>query len=144
MAGEDPAAVVVFLGANEGFPIDGADCCGADWAAAYATRARTMMDAWRRKGAARVYWLTLPLPRDEARQEIARLEQVRRELGLLIEAQGPMDLPPEVAQAVDPSTSAADLKLLTVMSRILEPDQLADLVEQLAVPPPSSRKESTG
>lgn len=72
-----PEAVVVFLGANEGFPFEDAagrpvECCGAAWAAAYATRARTMMDTYRRDGAARVYWLTLPLPRDPRRQEIAR------------------------------------------------------------------------
>ncbi|MDO8212367.1 GDSL-type esterase/lipase family protein [Conexibacter sp. CPCC 206217] len=70
-------AVVVFIGANEGFPMDGPgggqlDCCGADWAAVYATRVRTMMDAYRRAGAARVYWLTLPTPRDRDRQPIAR------------------------------------------------------------------------
>ena len=72
-AGEErPDGVVVFLGANEGFPLDGEECCSAAWAAAYATRARTMMNTYRREGAARVYWLTLPLPRDERRQEIAR------------------------------------------------------------------------
>ena len=72
-AGQDtPDAVIVFIGANEGFPIDGAECCDARWAAAYATRARTMMNTYRRDGAARVYWLTLPLPRDKDRQEIAR------------------------------------------------------------------------
>jgi lysophospholipase L1-like esterase len=72
-----PDAIVMFMGANEGFPIPGAgaklvQCCGADWAALYATRARRMMDTYRRKGAARVYWLTLPMPRDAARQRIAR------------------------------------------------------------------------
>ena len=41
-------------------------------AAAYATRARTMMNTYRREGTGRVYWLTLPLPRDGARQRIAR------------------------------------------------------------------------
>ena len=74
---DEPDAVVMFMGANEGFPIPGAggklvQCCGADWAALYATRARRMMDTYRRKGDARVYWLTLPLPRDGARQKIAR------------------------------------------------------------------------
>ena len=72
-----PEAVVMFLGANEGFPfrVGGrrVQCCGADWAVIYATRARRMMQTYRRNGAARVYWLTLPLPRDPARQEIARV-----------------------------------------------------------------------
>ena len=31
-----------------------------------------MMNTYRRGGRARVYWLTLPAPRDEDRQEIAR------------------------------------------------------------------------
>jgi hypothetical protein len=71
--GQDkPDAVVVFIGANEGFPIDGKQCCSVQWAAAYATRVRTMMNTYRRNGTARVYWLTLPLPRDKARQTIAR------------------------------------------------------------------------
>ena len=73
----EPDAVVVFIGANEGFPMPAAggrkvQCCGPDWAAAYATRVRQMMRTYRQDGAARVYWLTLPFPRDRSRQEIAR------------------------------------------------------------------------
>jgi len=72
-----PDAVVVFIGANEGFPLPAGrqgevDCCGGDWAAAYAFRVRRMMNTYRRRGAARVYYLRLPLPRDKGRQEIAR------------------------------------------------------------------------
>lgn len=71
-----PEAVVMFMGANEGFPFAAAggrsiECCGPEWAVVYATRARRMMDTYRRAGAARVYWLTLPLPRDTRQQEIA-------------------------------------------------------------------------
>ena len=74
---EKPDAVVMFMGANEGFPFPVAgggseECCSAEWAATYAARARSMMDAYRRDGDARVYWLTLPLPREPARREIAR------------------------------------------------------------------------
>jgi hypothetical protein len=74
---ERPDAVVVFIGANEGFPMKGADgrtrdCCTAAWAAEYAYRVRLMMNTYRRGGAARVYWLTLPLPRDSRRVPIAR------------------------------------------------------------------------
>ena len=73
-----PAAVVVFIGANEGFPMPGpggvqVQCCSAEWAAIYAARVRRMMDTYRQAGAARVYWLTLPTPRDPARQKIARV-----------------------------------------------------------------------
>ena len=72
-----PDAVVVFIGANEGFPLPGpggknVDCCGPDWAAAYANRVRRMMDTYRQGGSARVYWLTLPIPRDGDFAEVAR------------------------------------------------------------------------
>ena len=74
---DEPDAVVVFIGANEGFPLPGPggeeiDCCGPEWAAAYANRVRRMMDTYRQDGQARVYWLTLPLPRDGELAEVAR------------------------------------------------------------------------
>lgn len=72
-----PDAIVFFLGANEGFPFETSagkpvDCCDPAWAAQYATRARRMMQTYRQDSAARVYWLLLPMPRDAARQKIAR------------------------------------------------------------------------
>ena len=75
---EEPDAVVVFIGANEGYPMPEpgggeVQCCGPDWAAVYATRARRMMDTYRRAGDARVYWLTVMLPRDEDHQEVVRV-----------------------------------------------------------------------
>jgi hypothetical protein len=77
VAQEKPDAVVVFIGANEGFPMPGpgdkdVDCCGPAYAAVYANRVRRMMDTYRQRGAARVYWLTLPTPRGKDRQEVAR------------------------------------------------------------------------
>jgi lysophospholipase L1-like esterase len=68
-----PDAVVLFIGANEGFPLGDIRCCGADWAAAFATRVRRMTDIYRRGGAARVYWVTVPAPRDPARARIGRV-----------------------------------------------------------------------
>lgn len=62
-----PTASVVFLGANDGFPLrwDGKrrQCCGRAWRKAYAARAQRTMRSLERGGAARVYWLTLPAPR---------------------------------------------------------------------------------
>lgn len=73
---DSPDAVVFFLGANEGFPFQvggkSVACCSPAWAAAYATRARKMMQTFRQDGAARVYWLLLPAQRSPARQQIAR------------------------------------------------------------------------
>lgn len=71
-AEREPDAVVMYIGANDGFEIDGVACCGPEWAASYATRARTMMDTYRRDGDAVVYWLTLPLPRDEDLARVVR------------------------------------------------------------------------
>jgi len=73
---DHPQAVVVFIGANEGYPLPVAggnqvSCCGPAWAAAFATRARQMMATYRQGGAAKVYWLEVPTPRDHARQRIA-------------------------------------------------------------------------
>jgi hypothetical protein len=67
-----PDATVVWIGPNEGFPIDGASCCGAAWVKAYAARALSMMRSYRRGGRAVVYWLTLPVPRS------AKLARVMR------------------------------------------------------------------
>jgi len=73
-----PDATVIFIGANEGFPLRGAggrmvSCCGAQWAAAYANRARSMTATYRRGGAGRVYWIAVPALRDERRTAIGRV-----------------------------------------------------------------------
>jgi lysophospholipase L1-like esterase len=63
-----PDVTVVFIGANDGFPMPTpsgatAPCCDGAWVAEYARRAAQMMRAYRRGRAGRVYWLTLPAPR---------------------------------------------------------------------------------
>ncbi|MEA2159909.1 MAG: uncharacterized protein QOD66_2289 [Solirubrobacteraceae bacterium] len=75
---DHPEAVVVFIGANDGFPMKDpsgreVSCCNAEWAAIYANRVRQIANTYRQAGAGRVYWLTLPTPRDPARQAIARV-----------------------------------------------------------------------
>jgi lysophospholipase L1-like esterase len=73
-----PNAVVVFIGANDGYSMPGqngkqVNCCSAQWAAIYAERVRRMMNTYRQAGVARVYWLTLPTPRDSSRAKITRV-----------------------------------------------------------------------
>ena len=73
-----PDAVVVFIGANEGFAMTGprgetVRCCTAAWASVYADRVRQLTATYRRGGAARVYWITVPTPRDPDRQRITRV-----------------------------------------------------------------------
>jgi lysophospholipase L1-like esterase len=73
---DHPNAIVVFIGANDGYSMPGpggrqVSCCSVEWATIYAQRVREMMNTYREAGAARVYWLTLPTPRDPARAKIS-------------------------------------------------------------------------
>jgi hypothetical protein len=71
-----PQATVVFLGANEGFPLrwrgERRNCCSRAWRMAYSARAQAMMHSLERGGAARVYWLTLPAARPHGWNHIYR------------------------------------------------------------------------
>lgn len=63
-----PAATVIAIGANEGWPMEtpaGAkvECCGQAWEDEYVRRVREMMQTYLRRGRGRVVWLTLPAPR---------------------------------------------------------------------------------
>jgi lysophospholipase L1-like esterase len=57
-----PDVTVMFIGANDGFPIGGAPCCNAAWVTQYARRVASMMRSYRRGGRSLVYWMTLPAP----------------------------------------------------------------------------------
>lgn len=66
--GFKPNVTVVFLGANDGFPMrtpsgGRVTCCAAGWVGEYARRVEAMMRAYLRGGRSVVYWLTLPTPR---------------------------------------------------------------------------------
>jgi lysophospholipase L1-like esterase len=66
--GFKPDVTVMFLGANDGFPMktpSGASvpCCDAGWITEYARRVESMMRSYLRGGRSLVYWLTLPAPR---------------------------------------------------------------------------------
>jgi lysophospholipase L1-like esterase len=84
---DHPDAVVVFIGANEGFPMAGPggkqiQCCSARWASIYAQRVRIIANTYRQGGQARVYWITLPDQREAARQAIARVVNASVEVGV--------------------------------------------------------------
>ena len=80
-----PAATIVFLGANDLLPIAGAPCCGPAWVAGYQRRARHMLQAWLRTG--RVYWLSIPAPRDPPLARVHRA--VNRAVRRAVAASGP-------------------------------------------------------
>lgn len=62
-ARDRPDVTVMFLGANDGYPIGTAPCCTKAWVAAYAARQVGMMRSYLRGGQAQVYWMLLPPPR---------------------------------------------------------------------------------
>lgn len=99
-AARRPDVVVATMGANDGYPVRGARCCGARWTARYATRARRVMRAWARDGRTRVYWLTLPAPDDAdlARQFAAVNAAVERAAAPLASA-AVIDLRPVITPA---------------------------------------------
>jgi lysophospholipase L1-like esterase len=75
-ADDDPDAVVLFIGANEGYAMPGpagtqVSCCGPQWEAIFRSRVGQMMDNYLQGGAKRIYWLTIPTQRDPARKPIA-------------------------------------------------------------------------
>jgi hypothetical protein len=83
-ARDDPDAVVLFIGANEGYSMPGAsggqvNCCGSQWEAIFRSRVGQMMDNYLRGGVQRIYWLTVPTQRDPARKPIA--DAVNRAIG---------------------------------------------------------------
>lgn len=84
---DHPDAVVVFIGANEGWPLPvggrNVNCCGPAWAAAYASRVRRMAYTYRQGGRARVYWITLPTPRSPGRRRVERT--VNEAIGVAVE-----------------------------------------------------------
>jgi hypothetical protein len=57
-----PDVAIVFLGGNEGFPIDLVSCCGPDWIGLFAVKQRDVMRGYQGDGATRVYWVNLPAP----------------------------------------------------------------------------------
>jgi lysophospholipase L1-like esterase len=66
--GFKPDVTVVFLGANDGFPMKtpsgaGVPCCDAGWITEYSRRVESMMRSYLRGGRSLVYWMTLPAPR---------------------------------------------------------------------------------
>ena len=85
-----PDATVMYIGANDGFPIGSAACCGSAWIDAYAQRAEEMMRAYLRGGRGHVYWLLLPPAGKPAFQRVfvavnAALRKAAKEVGRGVE-----------------------------------------------------------
>ena len=69
-----PHATVVFIGAGDTEPLTIAGgprvaCCQRAWIDAYADRVEQMMRTYMRRKRRPVYWLTLPMPRQESRRQ---------------------------------------------------------------------------
>jgi lysophospholipase L1-like esterase len=70
-----PKATLLFLGTNDGQPIQNAQgtfvaCCDEPWIAEYTILARRAMKTYLQNGSGRVYWLKIPAARDDRRVEL--------------------------------------------------------------------------
>ena len=75
-----PDATVVFLGANDGFPLTttsgrSVQCCSPQWAREYGRRARRMMASYAHRRTSTVYWLLLPVPRSQSFARVYRRQR---------------------------------------------------------------------
>jgi hypothetical protein len=98
-----PDVTVVFLGAGDIYPLRRrgrmVDCCGSQWVAAWSERAAKMIRAWRDdsgRSGARVYWLTLPTPRDRGLAKVFAIVNrgIRRAVALAGERAAVIDFVP--------------------------------------------------
>lgn len=58
-----PDVTIMFIGANDGWPIGGLSCCSRAWSERFAGKVRSMVRSYARGGAGVVYWFLLPTPR---------------------------------------------------------------------------------
>lgn len=108
---DEPDAVVVFIGANEGYPMPGPNgsqvsCCGPAWEAEFESRVGQMMDNYLDGGVQRIYWLTLPTQRDPARKPIA--DNVNKAIEQAAVARGPAIRVIDLVPAFTPGDSYRD------------------------------------
>jgi hypothetical protein len=57
-----PDIVAMFLGGNEGFPLNGVGCCSTAYSRQYALKVEGMMRTYLQQGEATVYWFLIPTP----------------------------------------------------------------------------------
>lgn len=83
VARDRPDLVVLSIGANEGFSVDGRQCCYPAWVNAYAKRMRAVLRIYRQGGRAQVLVATIQLPRFPERVPVtvATNEGIRRAAG---------------------------------------------------------------
>lgn len=68
---------VMLIGGTEGYPMMTPEqvevqCCNEPWVAEYTRRIHVMMATYLQSGSGRVFWATMPAPRDERRLEISK------------------------------------------------------------------------
>ncbi len=82
-----PRATVAFMGANDGYDMKGARCCGKAWFAKYVDRVAGIIKAYSRGGRGDVYWLTLPAAEFGRRRQL--FPKINRAIGRAVARSGP-------------------------------------------------------
>lgn len=97
-----PAVTIVFLGAGDVYPLSVGSreyAWGSrGWLGAYERRVGAMLRSYQRGGAGRVYWLTLPTPRDEGLARVFRVND--RAVARAVRKAGPMASVVDITPAV--------------------------------------------
>ena len=96
-----PHATVAFMGANDGYPMKGAPCCGRRWTTKYSDRVSRIIDAYTRGGKGEVYWLTLPAASFGRRRQI--FPKINRAIRRAVHRSGPHAHLVETWDALSPS-----------------------------------------
>lgn len=91
-----PTATIVFLGAGDVYPLAGHEWGTAGWIAAYERRVGAMLRSYLRTG--RVYWLTLPTPRDAGLARVFRVND--RAVARAVRKAGPRAAVVDITPAV--------------------------------------------
>ena len=117
---DDPDAVVLFIGANEGYSMPGPNgaqvsCCGPAWEAIFRSRVGQMMDNYLDGGVQRIYWLTVPTQRDPARKPIA--DDVNQAIREAAAAHGPAVRVVDLVPTFTPGDSYRDRSTSTATRR---------------------------
>jgi len=95
-----PRATVAFMGANDGYDMVGASCCGKAWVDKYVNRVSTIIRIFSRKGRGDVYWLTLPAAESGRRRQL--FPKINDAIRAAVQASGPHAHVVNVASVLTP------------------------------------------
>lgn len=83
-ATEHPDVAVIFLGENDGFPLDGVSPYSADWQRLYSARVQAVIDAYQAGGVKLVIWAAPPIDAQTNSAEGSNVNAIFRNIGAAV------------------------------------------------------------